>query len=132
MERQETMDGKVVCLIALKNNKLLLIKKQNVWILPGGNQVEGEDEIKCLERNLVEQLPCLKLNGPNFFGGFFGKSAFGDYNLEALAYRSEISGEAISGENFSSGWFSSEELDGIKISEITKKAVSSLRDEKRL
>ncbi len=132
MEKKSEKKNKAVCLVALKSEKILLIKKQNFWILPGGHPEEKEEDLKCLERNLTEQLPCLRLGKPVFFGGFFGKSAFDSYNLEAVAYQAEIFGEIVPGENFSSSWFDNEELEEIVLSEITHKVVTSLRRQKRL
>ena len=132
MEKKSEKENKAICLIALENEKILLIKKQNFWILPGGHPEEKEENLKCLERNLAEQLPCLRIVDPTFFGGFFGKSAFDSYRLEALTYKAKISGEIVPGENFSSHWFNNEELEKAMLSEITHKVITSLREQKRL
>ncbi|MDD3301792.1 MAG: NUDIX hydrolase [Patescibacteria group bacterium] len=131
-KNQKKENSKAVCLVALRANKVLLIQKQNVWILPGGIQTAEESDLECLTRNLSEQLPCVRAGKSKFFGGFFGQSAFGDHSLEAVTYYAEISGEILPGENLSARWFDYEELKKTALSKITQKVVNSLRKEKRL
>lgn len=132
-KNQKKKNDKVVCLVALNGNgEILLVQKQNVWILPGGIQTAEESDLECLTRNLSEQLPCVRADKPVFFGAFFGQSAFGGYNLDAVTYHAKILGEILPGENFSARWFNNEELEEVKLSEITHKVVDSLREQKRL
>lgn len=139
MEKKSEKKDKAVCLVAVKNQKILLIKKENVWILPGGHpENSAETDLDCLKRHLDEQLPCVKIDELRLFGGFFGESAFKDiqskshYQLEAAAYQGEISGEIVSNGTNESHWFDNSGLDQANLSEITRKVVKALRKSNRL
>ncbi len=47
-------------LILNAKKEILLVKKKQTWILPGGKPLKNENDITCLLRELKEELPELK------------------------------------------------------------------------
>lgn len=58
----------------IEQRKILLVKKKDVWILPGGKPESGEDDLQCLIREAAEELPGLRLSNFNLYRSFVGKS----------------------------------------------------------
>ncbi len=65
---------KVVSVAVIRDKKILLVKKKETWILPGGKPEEGERDIDCLFREIKEELPGITLLNLSYYGSFSGKS----------------------------------------------------------
>ena len=48
---------KAVCIAAIQNRLLLLVRKGETWILPGGKPERHETNEACLIREVSEELP---------------------------------------------------------------------------
>lgn len=123
---------KAVSLISIENRKILLVKKNKTWILPGGKPNLGESDIECLARELAEELPELIVIGDfKFYKIFTGRTPHKGDVIEVLTYFANIKGgikpameidEALWVDNF----------EGIKLSEVTQKIISSLYEDEYL
>jgi 8-oxo-dGTP pyrophosphatase MutT (NUDIX family) len=125
---------KAVSLALINNRKLLVVRKNLTWILPGGKPEEGETDIMCLERELNEELPNLGFLGPSYYGKFVGRTPHKGDLLENEVYfhisfnrdyyitpRAEIS---------EARFCDYKELNNLNLSDITSKIIKSLGQDK--
>lgn len=124
---------KAISLALINDNKLLVVRKNSSWILPGGKPEEGETDLICLERELSEELPKLKLSPPSciYYDKFEGITPHKRDLLEDLVYL-HISFDrycdiTISGEISKSQFYDYNELKYLQMSDITSKIVKSLK-----
>ena len=52
---------KVIDIVTIRNNKILLVRKGKIWILPGGKPKKDEGELQCLLREMREELPFVNI-----------------------------------------------------------------------
>jgi ADP-ribose pyrophosphatase YjhB (NUDIX family) len=118
---------KVICVAAIKNGKILLVKKKNVWILPGGKLENIESEQQCLIREFKEELPNVTLSDIRYYNdNFFGITPYSQKKRQAVVYFGNVSGNTTpSAEINDSTWTT--EPEKFNLSEITTKIVLSLR-----
>ena len=113
---------KVVDIIVERKGKILLIKRGDYWILPGGEIEPGEDELQCLEevvsREIKDQVASLfrKLEKT-----IKGPSPVRDGDVEVSIYVGDIGSKKMSDvTDCNAHWFSRESLPSIRLSNITK------------
>ena len=113
---------KVVDIIVERKGMILLIKRGNFWILPGGEIETGEDELKCLEevvaREMNDRVDCIfrKLDKT-----VKGLSPVRDGEVEVTIYVGDISSAKMSDvRDCNAHWFSRESISALRISNITK------------
>ena len=114
----------------IDNGNLLLVKEEDVWILPGGQHEKGESDLECLCREIREELSGTEIDNPHFYGEFVGKTPHkGDY-LAASVYFAKIRGELgkPSGEISEAQWIQYSGLKNYNISDITLKIIQSLNE----
>ena len=58
----------------IKDTKILLVKKEKSWLLPGGKPNPDESDIECLCREVYEELSGTLLKDIEFYGEFIGKT----------------------------------------------------------
>lgn len=116
------MSINVVDIIVERKGKILLIKRGDFWILPGGEIEPGEDEMQCLEevvsREIKDQVSSLfrKLEKT-----IKGPSPVRDGDVEVSIYVGDISSKKMSDvTDCNAHWFSRESLSSIRLSNITK------------
>jgi len=116
------MSIKVVDIIVERRGKILLIKRGNFWILPGGEIEPGEDEMHCLEevvsREIKDQVSTVfrKLEKT-----IKGSSPVRDGDVEVSIYVGDIGSKKMSDvTDCNAHWFSRESLPSIRLSNITK------------
>lgn len=116
------MTIKVVDIIVERKGMLLLIKRGNFWILPGGEIEPGEDEMECLEevvaREMNDRVNCIfrKLEKP-----IKGLSPVRSGDVEVSVYVGDISSAKMSDvKDCNAHWFSRESISVLKLSNITK------------
>ena len=121
---------KAINAVIMIKNRLLLFKKDLVWILPGGKPREGESDVEALARKFKEEASGAELIVKNYYGSFMGKTPHTGDSLEAVTYLAKLkksrlkitpSGE-ISEVRFA-GYF---DVFTLKLSDITEKVVSCL------
>ncbi len=118
---------KIVDIIVERKGKILLTKKGDFWILPGGEIEPGEDEMQCLERivavEINDQVSSVfrKLEKP-----IRGLSPVRGGDVEVSAYIGEISSTKMSEvRDCNAYWFSRESIPSIRLSNITKEVLNA-------
>jgi ADP-ribose pyrophosphatase YjhB (NUDIX family) len=116
------MTIKVVDIIVERKGKILLTKRGDFWILPGGEIELGEDEMQCLEevvsREMKDQMSSIfkKLDKT-----IKGSSPVRDGDVEVSVYVGDISSKKMSDvKDCNAHWFSRESMSAIRLSNITK------------
>lgn len=118
--------------ISFEENKLLIVKKQETWILPGGKPKPNEtNDIDCLLRECGEELPDAVFVVKNKYRDFTGKTPNKGDMLTVKAYFAEVSGSIKpSAEISESKFVSKQEIAKLPLSDITNKIVNSLIKDK--
>jgi 8-oxo-dGTP diphosphatase len=123
---------KGICAVSIKDNKILLVKKQKIWILPGGKPEKEESDIQCLVREInKEELPGTKLKNIQFYQITEGLAPHKKDVLQIKVYFANIIGEINpSAEIKDAVWTKNPET--YRLSDITNKIVISLRKDGHL
>lgn len=116
------MTIKVVDIIVERKGKILLTKRGDYWILPGGEIEPGEDELECLDKVVAEEM---KDQVSSIFHKLDktvkGPSPVRDGDVEVLIYVGDIGSKKMSDvKDCNAHWFSRESLSAIRLSNITK------------
>ena len=105
-----------------RKGMILLTKRGDFWILPGGEIEPGEDELKCLEevvaKEMKDKVACVfrKLEKT-----IKGPSPVRPGDVEVSIYVGDISKEKMSEvTDCNAHWFSKKSLGAIRLSNITK------------
>ena len=116
------MPIKVVDIIVERRGKILLIKRGDFWILPGGEIEPGQDELECLEevvaREMKDQVASIftKLEGT-----IKGTSPVRGGDVEIIIYVGDIGKKKMSDvRDCNAHWFSRESIESIRLSNITR------------
>lgn len=116
------MSIKVVDIIVERRGKILLTKRDDFWILPGGEIEPGESELKCLEdvvaREINDQVASVfkKLDKT-----VVGPSPVRGGDVEVTIYVGDIGSKKMSDvRDCNAHWFSRESIATIRLSNITK------------
>ncbi len=113
---------KVVDIIVERQGKVLLTKKDDFWILPGGEVGPDDNELECLEgvvsREMNDQLfSVFRKLGKTIKG----PSPVRNGDVEVFVYVGDISSKKMSDvKDCNAHWFSRESLPSIRLSNITK------------
>ena len=118
---------KIVDIIVERKGKILLTKKGDFWILPGGESAPGEDEMQCLEK-----IVALEINDQvssvfrKLEKSIRGLSPVRGGEVEVTAYIGEISSTKMSEVRGANAyWFSRASLPSIRLSNITKEVLAA-------
>ncbi|MDP2091173.1 MAG: NUDIX domain-containing protein [Candidatus Gracilibacteria bacterium] len=112
----------------INNNKeILLVKKRDTWILPGGKPDEGESDLECLNREISEELNGAKLRNTQFYNIFVGQTPYKGDQLEARVYFAELITDILSASAELSEAKFIKDFDNYKISDITLKILNGLK-----
>ncbi len=119
--------NEVISIISIFCEEILLVKKRNHWILPGGKIQENESHKECILRELGQELPQSKLVGKlRYFGKFSGNSPSGK-PITVKCYLGDIRGNIFPAAEISySAWAIREEVFFYNLSEITKNIIKEL------
>lgn len=125
----------VVDIIVERKGMLLLVKRGDFWILPGGEIPPGEDEMKCLEdvvsREMQDRISSIfkKLDKT-----VTGPSPVRGDDVEVTIYVGDISSAKMSDlKDCNAHWFSRQSIPSLRLSNITKDVLKyyfSLEQEK--
>lgn len=113
---------KVVDIIVERKGCILLIKRGDFWILPGGELEQGEDEMQCLDevvsREMNDRVACVFEKLEKTIKGL--SPVRGD-EVEVTVYVGEISRTKMSDvKDCNAHWFSRDSMRSIRLSNITK------------
>ena len=112
--------------VIIKNGCILLVQKKKTWILPGGKPEFGESDIKCLSRELREELQVSLRSLKRFDDEFIGITPNKGDLLCLRVYLTEIESEMVpSAEIKAAEWTKAPE--SYDLSDITQKVICSLR-----
>ncbi|MBU3958115.1 MAG: NUDIX domain-containing protein [Nanoarchaeota archaeon] len=114
----------------IDEEKILLVRKRQSWILPGGKPKPDESDIECLCREVSEELSGTQIDNIRYYGGFEGRTPHTGDILRVKVYFADIKGELYqsAAEIAAYGWINNPSR--YKLSDITSKIVDSLtRDE---
>lgn len=75
-----------ICAAIIDNDKILLVRKRQSWILPGGKPEPNESDIECLCREVSEELSGTQLDNIRYYGAFEGVTLHKGDNLIAKVY----------------------------------------------
>ena len=124
---------KAVNATMIRNKKILLVKKNEIWILPGGKPkpCDEDSSINCLHREIAEELHGVNMINIYYYKTFQGITPHTGDTLEARVYFVEFKGnEKITNSEISkSKWIGIEEISEYNISNITNKVIDSLHAE---
>lgn len=118
----------MICAAIIQENKILLVRKKETWILPGGKPEQNESDLECLIREFGQELPHLKLRNIRQYKSIPGKSPHKKDNILTAIYLADASGEITpSAEINASMW--SDNPEALNLSDATHKAIISLRQD---
>lgn len=116
------MTIQVVDIIVERKGMILLIKRGDFWILPGGEIEPGEDEMQCLEdvvsTEMKDQISSVfrKLEKT-----IKGPSPVRSGDVEVSVYVGDISSKKMSDvKDCNAHWFSRASIKSLRLSNITK------------
>ncbi len=114
-------------LASIKEKSILLVKKKDTWILPGGKPKQRESFFICIERECKEELPLAKVVIGKKYKNFIGKTPHRGDLLTAKVYFGEITGNITpSAEIVDAQYFTKTLALKLNLSEITKKIIDLL------
>ena len=120
-----------ICAAIIEDNKILLVRKNRTWILPGGKPEKEEKDLECLTREIDEELSGTKIKEISFYKQFEGRTPHKGDILSARVYFANLSGElyAVRKEDSISEvkWVTN--FEDYNISEITSKIINSLKQD---
>lgn len=115
------MSIKVVDIIVERRGKILLIKRGDFWLLPGGELEPGEDELECLDKvvqhEMKDQVSSIFHKLDNTIKG---SSPVRDGDVEVSIYVGDIGKKMSEVIDCNAHWFSRESIATIRLSNITK------------
>jgi len=121
----------VINAVVIQDGKLLLVKKKDVWIFPGGKLESGESELECLNREIKEELSQnVEIDKSEYLETFEGGVApHSGYEIIAKVYLAKISGQLVTdGKNDSiseMAWV--DNFNDYYLSETTKNIINYLK-----
>jgi 8-oxo-dGTP pyrophosphatase MutT (NUDIX family) len=120
--------------ILRKENKILFVKNDTHWILPGGKPHDEENSYMCLEREFKEELSGTEINIKKFYGFFQGKTSNSKKDLGAHVYFCDLVGELgkPSSEIKDSSWIGKEYFFNYNVYPLNKDIFESLVKDKYL
>lgn len=116
------MTIKVVDIIVERKGMLLLIKRGDFWILPGGEVGAGEDELQCLEQVVAREMNDSVASIFRKLDKIItGKSPVRGGDVEVTVYVGDISSAKMSDvKDCKAHWFSRKSIATLRLSNITR------------
>ncbi len=112
-------------LAVIRNRKLLIVKKKNDWLLPGGKP-KNESDIGCLVREIGEELSGSRAIVGKHYKDFTGRVEHKPNPWTERVYFGEILGAVKPSQEISDALFDCA-FDKYNMSEVTKKIIESLK-----
>jgi 8-oxo-dGTP diphosphatase len=122
---------KVICAAIIKDKKILLVRKKETWIMPGGKPQENENDLVCLNREISEELPGLKILKTDFYKEISGKTPHVGDVINARVYLAEAEGEFLpSAEINDVSWFDRARVSSSVVSDLTQNILAELFEDR--
>ena len=124
---------KVVDIIVERKGMILLTKRGDFWILPGGEIEPGEDEIQCLNEVVASEMnDTVASVFRKLEKTIKGPSPVRPGDVEVSVYVGDVSSAKMSDiKDCSAHWFSRESIRAIRLSNITKDVLEYYYSENR-
>ena len=106
----------------------MLVRKREVWILPGGKPQEGESDLDCLRREVEEEISVEIIGQPQVYKDVIGITPHKRDQLTAKVYLVEIRGEPEPGAEINQVKCIGDPLN-YHLSDITRKIIISLQND---
>ena len=129
------LTGQIVAVHGIYMNiyrELLLVKKEDLWILPGGKLESHETDVECLTREFKEELPLLHITRVgDLFGVFMGITPHSYREIKEIVYWITAKGSITPSKSLKekikeTQFVSFSKLADTRLSELTNRIVSSL------
>ena len=124
---------KVVDIIVERKGMILLTKRGDFWILPGGEIEPGEDEMQCLNEVVASEMnDTVATVFRKLEKTIKGPSPVRSGDVEVSVYVGDVSSAKMSDiKDCNAHWFSRESLRAIRLSNITKDVLEYYYSENR-
>lgn len=122
---------KAICLVVIEDGKLLLVKKNETWIIPGGKLESGESDKDCLIREFKEELPLLEIEVGEYFDLIKGITPHSKKEIEVKIYFGNVEGKLKPSSEINDVKFIND-FENYNISDITKKVIKFLKENNHL
>ncbi len=135
IENKTRGEGRVaINLVCIEEEKILLVQKGDVWILPGGKPKTGENDEVCLLRELREELPRSEFTLGDFYEQFKGTTPTTRDELTARVYWGDRDNETLTGggEISDACFFNQDEAAEVEVSDITQLIIDKLIEDGHL
>lgn len=120
--------------VIIQDRNLLLVRKNQTWILPGGKPELEESDLGCLCREIKEELSNTKIKDIIYYNSFEGETPHKKDILKAKVYFANLDGKLYSvrkGDTILEvNWVN--DFSKYNLSDITSKIVNSLKQDKYL
>jgi len=124
----------VISTAIIHDNRILLVRKKQTWILPGGKPEGEESHFSCLEREITEEIPDKrlgKLTISKFYNSFTGKTPHTGDIAKVFVYfanfENYVENPKTAREIDKAEWASN--FSDYKLSESAEKIINSLKKE---
>lgn len=118
--------------VIIKDGKILLVRKRQSWILPGGKPQPNEPDLECLCREVKEELSGTQLDNIQYYGEFEGITPHKKDILKTRVYLADIKGKIYKPNMEIEEYKWIKDANKYNLSDITSKIVDSLRKDKLL
>ena len=124
---------KVVDIIVERKGMILLTKRGDFWILPGGEIEPGEDEMQCLNEVVASEMnDTVATVFRKLEKTIKGPSPVRSGDVEVSVYVGDVSSAKMSDiKDCNAHWFSRESIRAIRLSNITKDVLEYYYSENR-
>ena len=115
----------------IKDDKILLVKKRDAWILPEGKLNSNESDLECLSKEIAEKLSGAKLEVLCYYGDFFGYAHHEKYELITKVYLAYlVEDEFKPSSEISAAWV--DDTTNYSLSDVTVKIINALKGDEYL
>ncbi|MBU1129669.1 MAG: NUDIX domain-containing protein [Nanoarchaeota archaeon] len=123
---------KAINLAIITEEGILLVKKKETWILPGGKpDFKEESDEQVLNREFSQELPLTRIKINEFYKSVSGITPHKGYELEAKVYFGKLVGIIKPSAEINDARYVKNFQD-YNLSDITKKIINSLIKDKYL
>ena len=110
----------------IDDGKILLVRKKQSWIFPGGKPESNESDIECLCREVGEELSGTQLDKIRYYGNFEGRTPHTRDILRVRVNFADIKGELFKPAAEIGAYAWAKDPNKYNLSDITSKIIDSL------